>query len=35
MKKEIEFNESEMLAGMREALAHSKGKLTLKTTKVT
>ena len=34
MKKEIEFNESELLGSMREALAHAKGKLTLKTTKV-
>ena len=34
MKKEIEFNEAELIGGMREALAHAKGKLTLKTTKV-
>jgi putative transcriptional regulator len=34
MKKEIEFNEAELIGGMREALAHAQGKLTLKTTKV-
>jgi putative transcriptional regulator len=34
MKKEIEFNEAELIGGMREALAHARGKLTLKTTKV-
>ncbi len=32
MKKEIEFNEAELIGSMREALAHAKGKLTLKTT---
>jgi putative transcriptional regulator len=34
MKKEVEFNEADLIGGMREALAHAKGKLTLKTTKV-
>ena len=34
MKKEIEFNESDLVGSMREALAHAQGKLTLKTTKV-
>jgi putative transcriptional regulator len=34
MKKEIEFNETDLIGGMREALAHAQGKLTLKTTKV-
>jgi putative transcriptional regulator len=34
MKKEIEFNESELIGSMREALAHAQGKLTLKTTKI-
>jgi putative transcriptional regulator len=34
MKKEIEFNESDLIAGMHEALAHAQGKLTLKTTRV-
>jgi putative transcriptional regulator len=34
MKKDVEFNEAELIAGMREALAHAQGKLTLKTTKV-
>ncbi len=34
MKKEVEFNESELIASMREAVAHTRGKLTLKTTKV-
>lgn len=34
MKKEIDFNESHLIDSMREALSHSQGKLTLKTTKV-
>jgi putative transcriptional regulator len=34
MKKEIAFNETEMIGSMREALAHAQGRLTLKTTKV-
>lgn len=34
MKKEIALNESELLGSMREALAHAKGRLTLKTTRV-
>ncbi len=34
MKKEIPFNERELLGSMREALAHAQGRLTLKTTKV-
>jgi putative transcriptional regulator len=34
MKKEIQFNEAELIGGMREALEHVRGKLTLKTTKV-
>jgi len=32
MKKEIQFNEAELVGSMKEALAHAKGKLTLKTT---
>ena len=32
MKKEIPFNEAELVGSMREALAHARGKLTLKTT---
>jgi putative transcriptional regulator len=34
MKKEIEFNETDLIGGLQEALAHARGKLTLKTTKV-
>jgi putative transcriptional regulator len=34
MKKEIEFNETDLIGGLQEALAHAKGKLTLRTTKV-
>jgi putative transcriptional regulator len=34
MKKEIQFNEAELIGSMREALEHARGKLTLKTTKV-
>ncbi len=34
MKKEHTFNEAELIGSMHEALAHSKGKLTLKTTVV-
>ena len=32
MKKEIPFNEAKLIGSMKEALAHAKGKLTLKTT---
>ena len=32
MKKEIPFNETELIGGMKEALAHARGKATLKTT---
>ena len=32
MKKEIPFNEAELIGSMKEALAHAQGKLTLKTT---
>lgn len=34
MTKEHTFNETELIGSMKEALAHAKGKLTLKTTKV-
>jgi putative transcriptional regulator len=34
MKTQIEFNESDLVGSMREALAHAKGALTLKTTHV-
>jgi putative transcriptional regulator len=34
MKKEVEFNESDLIDGMHEALAHAQGKLTLKTAKL-
>jgi putative transcriptional regulator len=34
MPKEIKFNEADLIGGMKEALAHAKGKLTLKTTRV-
>lgn len=34
MKKEIQFNEAELIGSMREALEHARGKLTLKTAKV-
>jgi putative transcriptional regulator len=34
MSEEHTFNETELIDSMREALAHAKGKLTLKTTKV-
>lgn len=34
MKKEIQFNEADLIGSMREALEHARGKLTLKTTKV-
>ncbi len=34
MKKEIALNESDLIGSMREALAHSRGQLTLKTTKI-
>lgn len=34
MKKEIKFNESDLIGSMREALSHAQGKLTLRTTKV-
>ncbi|HZM02436.1 MAG TPA: helix-turn-helix domain-containing protein [Candidatus Saccharimonadales bacterium] len=32
MKKGIPFNEAALISGMKEALAHAKGKLTLRTT---
>ena len=34
MNKEHTFNESELMGSLQEALAHAKGKLTLKTTTV-
>lgn len=34
MPKKIQFNEAELVGGMKETLAHAKGKLTLKTTKL-
>lgn len=34
MKKEIEFKEAELIEGMREAIAHAREKLTLKTTEI-
>lgn len=34
MPKEIQFSETDLISGMKEALAHAKGKLTLKTTKL-
>jgi putative transcriptional regulator len=34
MPKEIRFNESDLIHGMKEALAHAKGQRTMKTTKV-
>lgn len=34
MKKEIALNESDLIGSMREALAHARGRLTLKTTEV-
>lgn len=34
MKKEIEFKESDLIDGLQEALAHAKGELTLKTTRI-
>ena len=34
MNKEHLFNENELIGSLQEALAHAKGKLTLKTTKV-
>jgi putative transcriptional regulator len=34
MKKRIEFNEADLVGGLREALAHAQGQRTLKTTKV-
>lgn len=34
MAKEIQFDETQLLNGMKEALAHAKGQLTLKTVKV-
>jgi len=34
MKKEIKFNEADLIGSLQEAFAHAKGKLTLKTTKV-
>jgi putative transcriptional regulator len=32
--EDVPFNETELIASMHEALAHARGKLTLKTTKV-
>ena len=34
MPKKIPFNEADLIGGMKEALAHAKGQLTLKTTKL-
>jgi putative transcriptional regulator len=34
MKKEIPFNENDLIAGLGEALSHAQGKLTLKTAKL-
>ena len=34
MKKDIPFNENDLIAGMEEALSHAQGKLTLKTAKI-
>lgn len=34
MKKDIPFNENDLIAGMGEALSHAQGKLTLKTVKL-
>ena len=34
MPKEIQFKESDLIGGMKEALAHAKGQLTMKTTRV-
>ena len=34
MNKDHTFNENELIGSLHEALAHAKGKLTLKTTKV-
>jgi putative transcriptional regulator len=34
MKKQSKFDEGELIRSMREVLAHARGKLTLKTTKV-
>ena len=34
MPKNIQFNEADLIGGMKEALAHAKGQLTLKTTKL-
>lgn len=34
MKKEIPFDENDLIAGLGEALSHAQGKLTLKTTKL-
>lgn len=34
MPKDIQFNESDLIGGMKEALAHAKGQRTMKTTKV-
>jgi putative transcriptional regulator len=33
-KNQFEFNQGELIESMREALAHARGKLTLKTTKL-
>lgn len=34
MKKEIPFDENDLIAGLGEALSHAQGKLTLKTAKL-
>lgn len=34
MPKEIQLDEADLIGGMKEALTHAKGKLTLKTTKL-
>lgn len=34
MPKDIPFNEADLIGGMQEALAHAKGRLTLKTVKL-
>lgn len=34
MPKNIQFNEADLIGGMKEALSHARGQLTMKTTKV-
>lgn len=34
MKKDVQFNEADLLESMQDAVAHAKGQLNLKTTKV-